>query len=706
MRLSEAFKALDALNEDTFSLSDDGIKKLAEFENNDDLVDELSVIDLDAETEEDLQDSYVGKIILDCTVCHSKLYKDLEEIELNEEQTLANVGEECPYCYTSDGFKVLGQVSAFGGKAEDADTSDSKDSDDTVEENLSEGIFDKLKKGSKSKKGWQSVSASNIKAGDVIAAGVYDTGVGVKDVEVKTGSIHDTILITLDDGKSTVKKYKDTDTIDRLQEAVATLERPLSNIGGTLSNVMSAHSDELATVSDSASAIAFLDSIEPEVKNKNYLNSIKDKLGRMPGNRATQFLYNIILKGDGMGTKMEDLDEGIFGKKKSKYYSKEEIAKRRQQQDDEFNKQQAEEKRKERERGERVAQSWRDREERQKQAKSNYERDRYNSLKADKSTNTGHKGVSYSGGDYYSESIDEGIFDRFKKVCYGDIKDTHNRTSVKAKDLKKGDLAYETSLNSKFPDDFPLSYITKIKLNKDGTLDIHYNSTTNVGVDPEENYVVFTPKTNNNESLNEDINNISVDTDDSHMELSQDDTGKVTVTTEPISSTPSAEGEVVTPLTDENEEALLNGDENSEETSDDSEGDETSEVDLEIEDFDEESFDDLGEQYFREAYTNVETFRTLNVTETNEGLLVEGVIRFASGNDKKTSFIFESHTIDKDNKVKFIGENKELNTGKGAFTVTGKINESKLIVESLHYNYESKNKDGNVNRISGLVKRG
>ena len=52
---------------------------------------------------------------------------------------------------------------------------------------------------------------------------------------------------------------------------------------------------------------------------------------------------------------------------------------------------------------------------------------------------------------------------------------------------------------------------------------------------------------------------------------------------------------------------------------------------MSFDDFDEESFDDLGEQYFKESYENVTSFKTVNVTETNEGLLVEGVIKFNSG---------------------------------------------------------------------------
>ena len=119
MQILEAFRALNALNEDTFDLDADGINQLSDFKNNDDLEDDISIIDPEAETEDDLQDNYIGKVILDCCVCHSKLYKDKSEIEIDETGELANVGEECPYCYTSDGFKVIGEVVAFDGDSED-----------------------------------------------------------------------------------------------------------------------------------------------------------------------------------------------------------------------------------------------------------------------------------------------------------------------------------------------------------------------------------------------------------------------------------------------------------------------------------------------------------------------------------------------------------------------------------------------------------
>ena len=56
MHMLEAFRALNALNEDIFSLDADGIDKLSNFTQNDDLEDDVQIIDPEAETEDDLQD--------------------------------------------------------------------------------------------------------------------------------------------------------------------------------------------------------------------------------------------------------------------------------------------------------------------------------------------------------------------------------------------------------------------------------------------------------------------------------------------------------------------------------------------------------------------------------------------------------------------------------------------------------------------------
>lgn len=131
--LTEAFKELNLLTEEEINLNDsdsfDKMKSIMDISDND----EVDVIDPNAENDEELSDSYVGKVILDCTVCHSKQYKDASEVTLNEEGDLANEGEECPFCYSTDGFTVVGQVAPFDDD-EDDETEDDEDEDDEADQ--------------------------------------------------------------------------------------------------------------------------------------------------------------------------------------------------------------------------------------------------------------------------------------------------------------------------------------------------------------------------------------------------------------------------------------------------------------------------------------------------------------------------------------------------------------------------------------------
>lgn len=133
--LNEAFTQLQLLNEEEFNLTDkDSIEDIKS------LVDapvdaSIDIIDPDANSEDELSDSYVGKVVLDCSVCHSKIYKDPSEIVIDEVEELANVGEECPYCYTADGFKVLGQIAPFSDDVQPTeDEVSEEEADDVVED--------------------------------------------------------------------------------------------------------------------------------------------------------------------------------------------------------------------------------------------------------------------------------------------------------------------------------------------------------------------------------------------------------------------------------------------------------------------------------------------------------------------------------------------------------------------------------------------
>lgn len=134
--LTDAFKALQTLDEDVFNINDEGEIKAAQDLIDTDVEPMTQVIDPLAETEEELEDSYLNKVILDCTICQSKIYKDPEEVVIDEESGLANTQDICPFCQsTGDGFKVIGQVAKYEPKEKEEVKVEVEDKEE-VEESL------------------------------------------------------------------------------------------------------------------------------------------------------------------------------------------------------------------------------------------------------------------------------------------------------------------------------------------------------------------------------------------------------------------------------------------------------------------------------------------------------------------------------------------------------------------------------------------
>lgn len=109
---NDAFKSLSILNENLFDTSTLGVTKLHSFIDDDFEEDDISIIDPEASTDEELSDSYVGKIIVDCNVCHSHIFKDREDIDIDE-SGLVNGEDVCPYCGEQEGFVIIGQIEEF-----------------------------------------------------------------------------------------------------------------------------------------------------------------------------------------------------------------------------------------------------------------------------------------------------------------------------------------------------------------------------------------------------------------------------------------------------------------------------------------------------------------------------------------------------------------------------------------------------------------
>ena len=69
------------------------------------------IVDLDAESPEDLLPSYVGKFIIQCPQCMTLFYKDKEDVEASEEDPeTVNINEVCQHCGNDSGYMLIGKV--------------------------------------------------------------------------------------------------------------------------------------------------------------------------------------------------------------------------------------------------------------------------------------------------------------------------------------------------------------------------------------------------------------------------------------------------------------------------------------------------------------------------------------------------------------------------------------------------------------------
>ena len=550
--LNEAFKQLEMLNEEEFNLNDkDAVKDMKDFMGID-VDDSVEVIDPNAETEDDLEDSYVGKVILDCVVCHSKQYKDPNEVVIDDDGELANVGEECPFCYTSDGFKVVGQVAPFDEDDEDDDDEfeddeehDDDEEDDSEFESWRNRIQECLKRLN------EAGMSDEDEADTAILANIY----------TKTQQRANAALTP--DEKAVLAKYG------------------LSRDSGT-KNIVDKDWNRLVQRrrgqdSDKVNLADRARKMGPRAKNNKDLylafrssdtTDSHDARGRY---RQTYQRQRNIANSANMQEPVQQMKNALH----SRNFANKELNS--------------------------IDANAEDR--RQKEI------DRHNDAMA---------------------AIDNDA--KWRRKTYSDRKETNQKTIDKL--LKR--------------------------------------------------------------KTDESLERVEVETDDQVLSMSQDDTGKVTVSSTPVETT-------IVPVSDETQQdiELHTDDVNAEDAELNSEND-----DLDIDDFDEQSFDELGEGYLKRVYENVDKYKTTAVKTSGKKLTVEGLITFKSGNTKNTQFIFEAKS-NKNNSLKFVGENAQISRGKKSFAISGSLNNKQLVVESFNYNYRGKDSQtGKSVRLYGTLKRG
>ena len=406
--LQEAFKQFKLLEGEEFNIDASGIEDMKSFIEDDEAVDFTDIIDPEAETEEELEDSYIGKVILDCKVCHSKIYKSAEDVNYDEETETANEGEECPFCYSVDGFDIVGQVAPYQETEVNVEVEPKEDEVEVEETEIEESC-----KGKKCKKN--------------------------KPIKEAWG-------------------YSKDEHVQEFERVVDELE---------------------------------------EYGEAN--------------------LYDVI--------------DMLLSK-----FSSEQVV---------------------------------------------------------------------------------GYTDLIKQ--YYDVKD-------------------------EVEDDF-------------------------------------------DESLKEGLENLDIETEHDKIHVQAEE------------KEPTGE-EVIAPIEPAQEADILNKpEEEEEEEIEFDEGPSEEEVDYELDDFEEEPFNTMGESYLKRVYENVNSFKTTEVRTNGNNLIIEGVINFKSGKNKKTSFKFEAKDCTRKNKVRFIGENLQISKGKKSFTLRGTMDGSRFLPESFNYNYTV-----NGNKVRGSVK--
>ena len=548
--LNEAFKQLEMLNEEEFNLNDkDAVKDMKDFMGID-VDDSVEVIDPNAETEDDLEDSYVGKVILDCVVCHSKQYKDPNEVVIDDGE-LANVGEECPFCYTSDGFKVVGQVAPFDESDEDDDYQDEDDDYDEDEDDDSEFESWRNRIQECLKRLNEAEMSDEDEADTAILANIY----------TKTQQRANAALTP--DEKAVLAKYG------------------LSRDSG-MKNIVDKDWNRLVQRrrgqdSDKVNLADRARKMGPRAKNNKDLylahrssdtTDAHDARGRY---RQTYQRQRNIANSANMEEPVQQMKYALHSRNFA---------------DKELNSIDA-----------------------NAEAKRQKEINRHNDAIA---------------------AIDNDA--KWRRKTYSDSKEKHQKAIDKL--LKR--------------------------------------------------------------KTDESLERVEVETDDQVLSMSQDDTGKVTVSSTPIETT-------IVPVSDETQQdiELHTDDVNAEDAKLNSENDA-----LDIDDFDEQSFDELGEGYLKRVYENVDKYKTTAVKTSGKKLTVEGLITFKSGNTKNTQFIFEAKS-NKNNSFKFVGENAQISRGKKSFAISGSLNNKQLVVESFNYNYRGKDSQtGKSVRLYGTLKRG
>lgn len=744
--ISEAFQKL-RLIEDDFDLSADRdvVDELKSFVADDiEEIPDEPIIDVTAEDEEDLSDNYIGKVILECTCCHSRIYKDEADVVIDEESELANIDEECPVCGTAMGYTVIGKIEKFDDDVnfEDADEEEEEVEleDDPAEEEPVESLRDRIAKKRLQESPEKYYFNKNDKA-EIANKEILTWGEASRGTDYQYDSDKLLLKVCKDVCKKLGWDLRNWDfytsggilQVMPLPDKAPSQKREIRQAFENACREL--YGDDFVIKSNT---VTHYGPYDQDGRTFEYTN-----VGVTPVQVSMSLLkqYPLSLKNESIKRHIkesltEDIekDRGVnmhFGWSKTEpaSFGNYGLA------DENGN----------------VTRSW---------GVSgadayvaalfvnnvNNIADDLPEVRSIWGATDGDRAIFYTNNDVVpTKDLAQKIVDRFAQEgvelkVTSIVKSNPRDNGVWAKIIKLPEEAFTDGI-------FP-GYEVEYRRGR--------KPVSNVQLEPDVD-----------ESLTEGIENISVDTEDTHLEMSTKEDGGVEIETTPLTEdefelTDDTEAEVeepeaeeIVPLTDKEQADIIDNEEETlddiaaageeeelpaedeeelpipdefEETEEEEEEEEIPEESLkskgnsvnegvdeeddeeesDIDDFDECAFNDLVESYLRRVYENVNTFKTTAIKDSGDTIVVEGIIKFKNNKAMKSSFVFTEATETKTGKVVLEGYNTTFSKAPKSFRVRGSLKNNNYVSESLSYNYTARNlTEGKINRtkVCGRVKR-
>ena len=666
MYIEEAFKRLNLLEDDYSYSEDQQLELLNSFVSDDiDDIPEEEIIDVEAETCDDLQDNYIGKVIIECDCCHTRLYKDQEDLILGSSEDgveLFNVDEECPVCHTTSGYRVIGKIEQYSDDAH-------KEEDTEQEETLTE---------------------SEVVTG--------------KDIDNLTDKLHD--LGFEMDSADKVQPQEEVTLYDKSGKKYKATFNKYSDGGVEILNIVPLEEDDdlekevheaLKEALDGDRCVAVLNKNEFDETGDAEAIAAKIESDYIPGNGELETLsIECEAQGDNIiftGSKI-DIDE-LYNRMFPEGITPDYVECSLDESVDTVEFKSKED-----------AKKYYDEHRNELQDYKSFE-DWFESgvEKLDEALNSVE--VKTDEGNVIVEKTDDKlVVDLSSDDDLGvdeedpdlvDLDNTGDEMIAPLSNEEEDDILNTAELNAEEdeeseeePDDLETA---------EDVDDFEEEEPEDEDTDLPDLDEVEETEEEFEESLHESLSDMlkskldamdsgeDDDTEEDEDPLHESLSDRLKARLASMSSKSSDEEfeKDDEPL---GEELSDDDDHESDEDSDDEDDDEL-EID-DLEDFNESTFNKICESYLRRVYENVNGFKCTRVKSSNNKLMVEGVINFVSGNSKQTTFEFSKPTVTKRGKVVLEGLNKTFTNTQNAYILKGYVKDKEFISESMIYRYTAK----------------